>query len=113
MPVLSDAVASSLITADERDLGVWLRRAVSVIAWRRCHLVCHWLQAHLPSERRTLGPSEPASGSATTISTDVALSTEQTVTARLWASRHGTARYCALGGPAIDLDPAESMGLEV
>ena len=42
MPVPSDTVASSLITAVQRDLGVWVRRAVSAVAWRRCHLLCHW-----------------------------------------------------------------------
>jgi len=24
--------------------GVWARRAPSGAAWRRCHLICHWLQ---------------------------------------------------------------------
>ena len=44
MPVSSYDVTSSLITVGHRDTGVWLRRAVSAVAWRCCHLVCHWLQ---------------------------------------------------------------------
>jgi hypothetical protein len=43
MPVPSVSVASSLIAAVQRDLSVWVRRAASGVAWRRCHLVCHWL----------------------------------------------------------------------
>ena len=46
----SYAVASSLIAAVQRDIGVWLRRAVSAVAWSRCHLVCHWLRNLLPSK---------------------------------------------------------------
>jgi hypothetical protein len=49
MPVSSDAVASSLITAVQRDLSVWVRRAASALAWSCCHLLCHWLQDHLAS----------------------------------------------------------------
>ena len=44
MPVSSDGIGLSLITAGHRDLGVWVRRAVSAVAWSRCHLLCHWLQ---------------------------------------------------------------------
>jgi hypothetical protein len=44
MPDSSGGVGLSPITAGRRDGGVWLRRAGSGVAWRRCHLVCHWLQ---------------------------------------------------------------------
>src|SRR5271169_1760136 len=63
MPVSSDAVASSLITAVQRDLGVWVRRTVSAIAWSRCHLLCHWLQDH-PFKWTTVGPGETEFGLA-------------------------------------------------
>src|SRR6266851_3196777 len=59
MPVPSDAVASSPITAVQRDIGVWVRRAASAVAWSRSHLLCHWLEDHLPSKRRLLEPCEP------------------------------------------------------
>jgi hypothetical protein len=48
MPVPSDGIASNLITAGQGNIGVWVRRAVSVAAWSRCHLVCHWLRDLLP-----------------------------------------------------------------
>jgi hypothetical protein len=44
MPVSSDGIALGPITAGQSDISVWLRRAVSGVAWSRCHLVCHWLQ---------------------------------------------------------------------
>lgn len=43
-PVPSDGVAPSLITAVQRDVAVWVRRAGSGIARSRCHLACHWLR---------------------------------------------------------------------
>ena len=58
MSASSDAVASSLITAVQRDIGVWVRRAVSAVAWRRCHLVCHWLQDPSPFKCTIVGPGE-------------------------------------------------------
>ncbi len=42
MPVSSDDVPSGRITAGQKDIGVWVRRAPSGVAWGRCHLVCHW-----------------------------------------------------------------------
>ena len=45
MPVPSDAIGLGRITADQRDVSVWVRRALSAVAWGRCHLVCHWLPA--------------------------------------------------------------------
>jgi hypothetical protein len=42
MPVPSDGIASSLITAGQTDTDVQLRRTASVRAWQRCHLVSHW-----------------------------------------------------------------------
>jgi len=32
---------------------------MSAVAWSRSHLVCHWLQDLLPSERSVLGRAEP------------------------------------------------------
>ena len=40
-----------LITAVQRDTGVWVRRAASAIVWRRCHLHCYWLPDHLSCGR--------------------------------------------------------------
>jgi hypothetical protein len=51
MPVLSDDILWSRITAGQVDIGVWVRRTASGAIRRRCHLVCHWLQ-HLLSNRR-------------------------------------------------------------
>jgi len=51
MPAASDGVVLSLVTAGWEKIGVWMRRAPSGVAWRRCHLVCHWLQ-DLFSNRR-------------------------------------------------------------
>jgi hypothetical protein len=48
MPVSSDGVALGRITAGQRDSGVWARRALSAVAWRRCHLVCHWCRRLRP-----------------------------------------------------------------
>jgi hypothetical protein len=42
MPVPSDGIAVGRITAGRNSCGVWVRRAPSATAWRRCHLVCHW-----------------------------------------------------------------------
>ena len=47
MPVSSCAIGLCPITAVQRLTSVWVRRAVSAVAWRRCRLVCHWLQDHL------------------------------------------------------------------
>jgi len=49
MPAPSDGVGLSRIAAVQEDTGVWGRRALSVIAWSRCHLVCHWLQEPPPT----------------------------------------------------------------
>ena len=46
LTVSSDGIALGRITAGQRNLGVWVRRAVSVVAWRRCHLDCHWLSGY-------------------------------------------------------------------
>jgi hypothetical protein len=40
------------------DTGVWVGRARSVIAWDRCHLVCHWRQGHLSSNGSVVGSGE-------------------------------------------------------
>jgi hypothetical protein len=50
MPVLSDVIGLGRITAAQKDIGVWVRRAASVIAWIRCH----WLgnSAWLPEVRK-------------------------------------------------------------
>jgi hypothetical protein len=40
MPVSSDAIALSRFTAGRRNACVWVCRAVSAVAWRRCHLLC-------------------------------------------------------------------------
>jgi hypothetical protein len=42
MPVSSNAVGLGRITAGRRSCGVCLHRAASAVAWRRCHLICHW-----------------------------------------------------------------------
>src|ERR1700755_2408818 len=44
MPVSSKVIALGLIAAVQRDTCVWVRRAMSAVAWSRCHFVCHWLQ---------------------------------------------------------------------
>ncbi len=44
LAVSSDGIALGRITAGQTDIGVWVRRAVSAVAWGRCHLICHWLQ---------------------------------------------------------------------
>jgi hypothetical protein len=49
MPVSSGAIGLGRIAAGRRDIDVWLRRASSAVDWGRSHLVCHWLQAVLPS----------------------------------------------------------------
>ena len=43
-PVSSDAIALGRLAAGRRNICVWVCRAVSDAASRRCHLVCHWLQ---------------------------------------------------------------------
>jgi len=48
MPVPSDAIGSGRITAGLKDCSIRVRRAVSAVAWGRCHLVCHWLRYLLP-----------------------------------------------------------------
>jgi hypothetical protein len=45
MPVSSDVIGLGRITAGRSDISVWVRRAVSAVAWSRSHLICHWLQA--------------------------------------------------------------------
>jgi len=45
MAILSDGILLSRITAGQNDIGVWVRRAASAVAWMRCHLLCHWLGA--------------------------------------------------------------------
>jgi hypothetical protein len=44
MPVSSEGVLWSRITAGQKDLGVRVRRARSAVVWRRCRLACHWLR---------------------------------------------------------------------
>ena len=48
MPVPSNAIELGRITAGQVDIGVWVPRAVSAVAWGRCHLV---LLLALPSLR--------------------------------------------------------------
>ena len=60
MPVSSDAVASSLITAVQRDFGVSVRRAASAIAWSCCHLLCHWLQDRSSGTHQACPPARRA-----------------------------------------------------
>jgi hypothetical protein len=43
MPVSSEGIVLGRITAGRSDIGVWVRRAASAVAWMRCHLLCHWL----------------------------------------------------------------------
>src|SRR6266700_3984530 len=62
MPVSSDGVALGRLTAGQIDIGVWVRRAASAFAWRRCHLLCHWARVPprgaRPSLRRSVSWSE-------------------------------------------------------
>ena len=47
MKVSSDAIALGRVTAGRRNCGVRARRTSSAVAWRRCHLLCHWIQGSL------------------------------------------------------------------
>jgi hypothetical protein len=58
MRVSSDGVALGLITTVQKDIGVWVCRTASAVAWSRCHLACHWLP-DLPSDAVWLFPANP------------------------------------------------------
>ena len=94
MPDSSDTVVSSPITAGQTHTGVWVRRALSVIALDRCHLVCHWRQGHLSSERSVVGSGEARArhdhGAITMI-----LVPQRALVSRLCHYRKGT------GGPEL------------
>jgi hypothetical protein len=52
----SGGIVLDRITGGQRNICVWVRRAVSAVAWSRCHLVCHWLSECPKGQSFTVEP---------------------------------------------------------
>ena len=103
MTILSDDVALSRVTAGQRNRGVRVRRALSAVAWRRCHLVCHcsrpWLRRpRLGRARRAAAIASAAKADHRRLRTGVWDAPDRTSAGtRLWPARRPWCR-AAPGG---------------